>query len=337
LNTITFTIGIAMSPPIEPGQFQVRDYTIDVSFPDHVQLPGGPVPLPPYLSSVFVVSWVDAQGITASQLRSNTYERHLPRHEALAAISELLLAFKLVRIGHADGTAVRTVGVDDTLFYWSQVDGVPSGDLNIRLKASRRAPWKSGSSEDPKITTELARKHIGTNTAPLARRYVRCFELLDHGFFSEAFVIAFSILDDFIQQTLHEQLERKGVLLKAERDSLLRGIKENRLRIYVGPLLRLLCGQDLKSMWPLSKPALDWLNTTRNRIAHAGENASYEDAARGIYVCLKTIVILRDHEVVDVEVTVPLFRHAKVTAAWTRDPPAWIPQGEVAESMDYRS
>jgi len=208
--------------------------------------------------------------------------------------------------------------------------------LNVRLKASRRTPWKTGSSVDPKITTELAKPYIGTDTVPLARRFVRCYELLDHGFFSEAFVVAFSIFDDFVQQTLHEALKAKGIESKSERNGFLRGIKENRLKIYLGPLLKVVCGHDLQSRWPDSGVALEWLNSTRNRIAHAGETADYADAAKGIFVCLKAIVVLKEMGITDAELTVSLFRHAKITAAWTRNPPPWIPAGEVSESMDFR-
>jgi hypothetical protein len=67
------------------------------------------------------------------QLRSKGHLRHLVIHKAINAINEILLAYKLVRIGHIDSCGLRTVGIYDALFYFSVVDGVPSGDLNMKL------------------------------------------------------------------------------------------------------------------------------------------------------------------------------------------------------------
>jgi hypothetical protein len=39
----------------------------------------------------------------------------LPIYDAIDKINEILLAFKLFRIGHIDGCGLRTVGIDDTL------------------------------------------------------------------------------------------------------------------------------------------------------------------------------------------------------------------------------
>lgn len=46
---------------------------------------------------------------------------------------------------------------------------------------------------------------------------------------------------------------------------------------------------------------------------------------------------MREHGLTSVEINVELFRHSKITAAWTKNAPDWIPSGEVAESMDFRS
>jgi hypothetical protein len=260
-------------------------------------------------------------------------------YEALGAINELLLAFKLVRIGHSDGRGIRTIGIGDTLLYFSQIDGTNTGDLNVGLKnyAANNAWQGLSTSNDPHGTTALAAPHIASNSYPVARRYVRCYELLEHGFYSEAFIVAFSVLDDLVQHSLHNLLETKGLNSHEERNELLRGIKESRLKIFLGPLLKVASGHDISDLWPSSSQALTWLNTTRNHIAHSGERVDYATAAKGIFVCLKTLVVLKENGIVHADFTVELFRHAKITAAWTANPPDWIPSGELAESMDFRS
>lgn len=339
MKTISFTVGIGIRGPIEPGEYLVRNYHLQVSYPAVVNLGYNSCEMPKSLSTVFVVSWEDHDESTAKLLQSKTYERHLPIYDVLNVISELLQAYKLVRIGHADARGLRTIGLYDTLFFYPSINGKHIGDLNVGLKnlAGNNA-WPTASpSADPLDTTQLARPHIGKSSLPLARRYVRCYELLEHGFYSEAFIVAFSVLDDFVQQGLHDLLNSKGLKAETERNELLRGIKENRLKLYLGPLLRLVSGQDIEALWPESKAALKWLNNTRNRIAHQAENIDYATAAKGIFVCLKLLVILNKNGVMRAEINIELFRNAKITAAWTSNPQKWIPSGELAESMDFRS
>ena len=336
---VSFTVGVGIRGPIAPGTYTVGRKQIEVSYPPGINIGFAVLEFPKSLSTLFVVSWEDKGGKVASRLNGKGFERHLPIYDALAAIAELLLAYKLVRIGHADGRGLRTIGIGDTLVYFSAVDGVQTGDLNVGLKNYQgNSAWRGVQADvDPHDSTTLAAPHIGTESLPLARRYVRCFELLEHGFYSEAFIVAFSVLDDLVQQVLHEALLQKGLASKTERDELLRGIKENRLKLYLGPVLKLACGRDISSMWPASSAALEWLNSTRNRIAHAAEAVDYAAAAKGIYACLRVVVALKEAGLTNAEITVELFRHAKITAAWTMDAPAWVPAGELAESMDFRS
>lgn len=339
MSKITFTVCVGVRAPIEARDYDVANAKVSVSYPHTINLGFTTIELPKSLSTLFVVSWDDTNDKTANRLRSKSFERHLPVYDALGAINELLLAFKLVRIGHADGLGIRTVGIGDTLLYFPVIDGTRTGDLNIGLKNyADNTAWQSVAiSNDPHGTTNLAIPHIATDTYPVARRYVRCYELLEHGFYSEAFIVAFSVLDDLVQHSLHKLLEKKGLNSREERNELLRGIKESRLKIFLGPLLKIAFGLDIAALWPNSKSALEWLNSTRNRIAHAGETVDHATAAKGIYVCLKTLVVLKENEIIETDFTVELFRHAKITAAWTVNPPDWVPSGELAESMDFRS
>jgi hypothetical protein len=90
-------------------------------------------------------------------------------------------------------------------------------------------------------------------------------------------------------------------------------------------------------LWPSAENALSWLNTKRNRIAHAGHEANYHSASVGIYTCIKILHELYQAELVNSEFTVEFFRHAKITASWTDDSPEWVPRGPVAESTYFAS
>jgi hypothetical protein len=331
---------VGIRAPIEPGAYAVREKTVQVSYPDSIATSVALLQLPKSLSTLFVVSWEDISGTITAQLQSKSHERYLPIYSALEAISDVLRAFKLVRIGHYEGTGLRTIGIGDTLVAFSSIDGCLTGDLNIRLKnydGNNAWPLPDPARGGPYETTKIARPYIGKNTLPIARRYVRCYELVEYGFYAEAFIVAFSVLDDFVQQTLHVLFDGKGLTSKGERNELVRGIKENRLKLFLGPLLKLAYGRDLKDMWPNSVKAMEWLNETRNGIAHRADTIDYATAVWGIYACLKVFVIFNEYGVASTELTVELFRHAKISAAWTSNAPEWVPSGELAESMDYRS
>lgn len=339
MSKIEFTVGVGVRGPIAPGQYTVGNKSIEVSYPPAMDLGFVIIEFPKSLSTLFVVSWEDGSGKTVQRLEAKDFERQIPIYEVLAAISELLLAFKLARVGHSDGHGIRTIGIGDTLMFCSSVDGKPTGYRNVGLKnyEGNNAWVGANTYADLEAATALALPHIGNPTAPVARKYVRCFELLEHGFYSEAFIVAFSILDDFTQQMLHEALEKKGLSAKSEREELLRGIKESRMKLYLGPILKLACGKSIEEMWPDSRQALDWMNSKRNKIAHGSEAVDFASAAKAIYACLKTLVTLRDAGMVQVDIPVTIFRHAKITASWTLDAPAWVPKGKLAESMDFNS
>ena len=275
----------------------------------------------------------------AQQLRSKKAEQLFPILDVLEKINELLLAFKLVRIGHAEGIGLKTIGKQDLLFHYSSVNGKPEGGFMMGLRTYRSEyPWAYPESihpEDPLGTTNLAEPHIGMGTYPVARRYVRCFELLEHGYHTEAVIVAFAILDDLVQQVLHDHLCKKGMTAIKDRNALLIGIKEQRLKLYLGQVLKIVTGKSLQEMWPEAPAALDWLNSTKTNYAHAGSRADYFAAAKAIYVCIKVLVTLHKNKMVHCEFPVEMFRHAKLIAAWTENPPAWVPQGKQAEAFDF--
>jgi hypothetical protein len=331
-------VAVGLRGPVEEGTYQIERRTVEVSYPAQVQFPWGSAELPKSLSTVCKVSWEDVSGETSRRLRSSTYEVHLPIYDVLTTISELFLAFKLARVGHRDGRGLRAVGIGDTLFFSSSIDGVAAGPMNIGLKGyGGNSAWSPSSAPwDTSEATRSALPHVGTSTVPLSRRFVRAFELIEHGFYAEAFLVAFSLLDDFVQRTLDDLLAARDIA-KGDRDELLRGIKEQRLRLFLGPVLRIAFGKDLESMWPQSKKAIEWLNSKRNKIAHSATPIDYASARLGVFACLKAIVVLYEHGATSETVTVEIFREAKITAAWTENPPDWVPRGEAAESMDFRS
>ena len=319
------TICLGLRAPIKIGTYMVDGTKIDVSYPDYWNVGGTRLELPRGLSSLFTMRWFENKAVKPAR-----QERTL---KALDIINELLLAFALVRVGQLDGCGVRTVGLNDTLIYIISVDGQDI-EVNVRLKNA----YNFGTpAEDPFDATSMALPHIGTNTLPVARRYVRCHELLDHGFYSECAIVAFSIMDDLVQQMIDNSLSWRGMTSRSDRKDLIRGIKENRLKIFLGPLLMVLHNKTIGILWPESNNALTWLNELRNKIAHSGYKATYDDAVKSIFVCLKIIYLLNREGFIEAELNVELFRHSKFLAAHVCSPPPWVPTGPVAETMDFET
>ena len=155
-KTIGYHIVVSLLGPIISGQYSVGDCVIDVSYPEFLIIPPrGPVPLPSGMSTMFKVSWGDKSGEDLRKLESKTSVRLEPFYFALAQINELLIAFKLVRIGHINGLEVRMVGEADCLFYAAFVDGVQTGGVNTKLRThlgSNR--WGFANAEHPEDPLE---------------------------------------------------------------------------------------------------------------------------------------------------------------------------------------
>jgi hypothetical protein len=325
MSKIDIVLCVGVKAPIKTGDYALGGTTVSVSYPPQVSFPGiGPLSLPNGLSTVFKMHWEENKTHTAHQWRVL---------KAYAFVNELLLAYGLVRIGHLDGCGVRTVGLNDSLFWFVIIDGVVTESV-VRLKSMME---KLGDKDDPFDATSAASPHIGKDTLPVARRYVRCHELLEHGFYSEAAIVAFSILDDLVQQMLHKGLIFKGMTAKEDRDFLVRGIKDNRLKTFLGPLLKIVHNVTLKDFWAEGDSALESINNLRNKIAHQGYSATYYDAAKTIYACVKTVHLLHTNGLIDAEINLPLFRQSKLLASQVENPPVWVPKEPAASSQDFQS
>jgi hypothetical protein len=264
-----------MRGPLQAREYSVDKYKLTVSYPVFLNFGIGPIQLPVGLSTQFVVSWQDKNKKSEAKLSSKSFERYLVGYEVLEVINRLLLAFKLVCVGHSEGLKVRTVGIGDILYSFVRVDEGESRDLRVSLNM--------GGGIDPRNTTDLAINEITNETRNLDRRYLRCYDLLEQSMYTEAFLIAFSALDDLVQQMLHSILLSKGVIQDNKRNKIIRAVRDDRLKIFLGPLLKAISGIDLTEVWPDGERALDWINKRRNDIAHSGYIADYSTAAQGIF------------------------------------------------------
>ncbi|KQS86923.1 hypothetical protein ASG58_01355 [Rhizobium sp. Leaf383] len=134
----------------------------------------------------------------------------------------------------------------------------------------------------------FTRKSFAEEDIRVARRFAKCFELIELGYYSEVVVLSHSILDDVVQEMLKHQMKEKG-LDDVSADVVIRGIKEQRIKIFLSALLELVSGHSLEKLWSDGNDALAWLNTTRNKIAHNGLSAGRSEAGLANFVSLKII------------------------------------------------
>lgn len=320
MNVITYTLCVLFRGPISPGDYAVRSAMVKVSYPSD-----SPVPFmaelfsyPHEWSTRFDVTWNDPDGKDVERIRRGAELIGMVTHKAFDYVNELLLNFKMVTLGTTYGHGIRTLGDGDLVCDMYQID--QNGVVPFRLM-TLKIHRENG---DP-IVSELARKHLSTETFPIGRRFVRCVELYEHGFYSEAFIVAFSILDDVVQKVLHVQLHKSGMTEEKDRKELVRGIKENRLKLFLGSIMKLVSGIDLEEKWRQYSPALEWMNSIRNGIAHNGKLVDRSTAAKGIFVAVKLVHILHQANLVDVGLQNSLLRLVWINAKWTENPPDWCP------------
>lgn len=119
----------------------------------------------------------------------------------------------------------------------------------------------------------------------------RAVDLLNHGYFLESFIVAFSLLDDVVQQFIITKLPN---LEKSEAKQLLRRIESQRLETYLGTLSRLAIGISILDNKEDANN-IKWINTKRNKVMHGGEEISLEEAQRGITIVFDTLAFLNRH------------------------------------------
>lgn len=323
LDTIKLSMVIGIKAPLAERDYIINDFTITISYDfslPHFKLNN--ISLGQRRATFVEVTWYDDGEKIKNQLTgSSTRGDHLrPVLKALDSVNKLFLSFNLQWVGHSYSSGVRTVGSDDVWMRYCSINNQIISGLNMS-----RDIFPSSEDGDVVSITEKIIPHIKKDTFPVARRFIRCFELINHGFYAESLIVSFAILDDTIQTMLHAQLEKKGMTDKKQREALLRGIEKNRLKIYLGQLLYILTDLILDDIWKNSSVAIEWFNRIRNKIAHRGLIVKHGDASKAIYVSIKTLTILSENNLIDFELPSQMYRQAQIYASWTDNPPKWVP------------
>lgn len=341
-------LAVAIRGPLLPGIYRLNEAEIIVSYPSSAQLLGKEWELPRGLCTTLVVAWAEKDGRPRKEVIA-FYHDSATRPalgRALTYINQLFMAYKLARLNHIDTRHIRTVGEADVLYFYVLADGEQVGTSSSSMALigfPQAAPQtfeaiqvKDGKAEtviyedmsqfDPYSTTFLAVQHFAGKTHPEGRRLVRCFELEEHGYYAEALIIAFAVLDDLVQEMLRRLLRTRGLTAVQEQNLLLRGIKENRINSFLGPLLKLVHGKSLAELWPESSKALTWLNKTRNEVAHGGVTVTKREAILSVYVVLHCLRVLNTDNAISVDIPDEVYKYGAILAKRVPNVPAWVPK-----------
>jgi hypothetical protein len=130
--------------------------------------------------------------------------------------------------------------------------------------------------------------------AGVTRRVMSALDLINLGFYTESFVSLFSLVDDLTQEVIKAGMAKQGLDGEQQR-SVLRAIKEDRLKHFLGTLA-ILCGW--KSLAHENAVLYDSLlksNTLRNSIMHGSARLFRRQAIDASNTLIETIEWLRSN------------------------------------------
>ena len=221
---------------------------------------------------------------------SSAEEVHRLFELALSAISDALLWTKSREVvGTAFSFVRQVVTTDAKAFFVAAENGTLVGWINPAFQFNKASAAMIAGFLSNMIVEN------GPSSAPLlpvVLRVMAAQDLINLGFYTESFVSLFSLADDLTQEVTKAGLRQKG-FAEHEQKSLLRAIKEERLRVYLCDLAKLCGWSSLAEQDPSLFKALMATNTLRNNVMHGSRRMTRGDAIENSNVLLRLIGHLR--------------------------------------------
>jgi len=275
---------------IYPVEFKEPDIRCLVAhaFPKNITNPERGIEIDVTDCTVFTVTHVGQGGIDigATKEIKKIFER------SISAISEVTIWIKTKdKIGKMSSFTRQIGTVDVKAFFAQGADERLVGWLNPAFTLHRdAAAMMSGFLSNMIVSNGPAANPV----PPITRRVMSSVDLISLGFYTESFVNLFSLLDDLTQEVIKSGMAQKG-LSEEDQKSMLRAIKEERLKIYLCNLAKL-CGW--KSLEEENKgfyKKLVKVNTIRNKIMHGSRRLSLEEVVGSSDVLLDLFDWLRQN------------------------------------------
>lgn len=326
--------------PILPMSYKIGPFQIEVSYPKSMYLFNRRVAIPFSLCTRLKISWEEKSKIKISDfVRDGQKYQRRAFELCLLAANQFFSAFKLAKINHTETAHLRTVGEVDALYYFVKMNGKQIGSFlsspalssfhDARMQTVKAYSNKGikkikvAASFDPSSITLHAIRHLGGVSSPISRRFVRCFELQDHGYYTEALIVSFSILDDLIQQSIIQKMNSLSINEKSAKE-IIRAIKDNRMKMFLGGLLKLLCGNSVLDKWDNAEKAIDYINGKRNSAAHAGFTANKSESVICINICIRILREISELGLIEHDFDHEMIYYSNILVSFLEEPPSWL-------------
>ncbi len=226
---------------------------------------------------------------TSSYVELEEYSERIPKLKKLNEniflnhIEKINYAIDLIRFSYKDGKLtgnlrLRNIGKYDFLFH------------KLIINNNNQTSTLSVSYGD-KIASHVEIENL-SNIVPFEwRTFTRAKDLLLLGFFNESLIVGFNLLDYCVQKTIKSLMINLST--DKEKEELLRQIKEQRLKTYLGSLFKTLTGKDFFNE-KITEKKLHKLNSKRNKIVHSGQNCDYEEVCESLEVIFHAIQTLNE-------------------------------------------
>lgn len=261
------------------GQLPSSEFkaTISMSYLDYIELGHG-FRVDTKLCTSFVITTTlpFAAGLVEAKTWVTNNGSLVLNERILPVLNHFLLHLKYVEPDPFHTAVVRNVGELDLVYYNIGVDG-----------ESRYARGTSTifSGKLPESRTVIDRMEISRSLPKEWVILLRSVDLVNHGYYMEGLVIAFSLLDAMAQDFVKDRLPN---ISSDEARQLLKRIQTSRLYVFLGSLTRIAIGKSPLDETPMAEE-IRWLNDKRNAIMHQGEDCSHEEAQRGITAVHETL------------------------------------------------
>lgn len=245
---------------------------------------------------------------TSSYVEMEEYVEEAPKIKALDKsiflnhIEKINYAIDLIRFSYKEGKftnmlRIRNIGEHDFLFHKLIVN-------------DKRASTSYSASYGDKTASHIEIEKLSESVPFEWRTFTRAKDLLHLGFFNESLIIGFNLLDYCVQKTIKSLMS--NLTNDFEKEQLLRQIKEQRIRTYLGSLFKALTGIDFYDE-KITEKKVEKLNLKRNKIVHSGQNCSYNEVCESLQTIFYTIQRLneRANQKFEIPFEIILYKHGK--------------------------
>jgi hypothetical protein len=293
LTSLTAILGPAQ---LVPGRHPVKlidppaECLISYSFPDIIEEVRCQLKLPVDDCTVFSITHVGQSGdsLTAGDAEAKWHAADAILEQALQTISDFVIWSKTKEQIGTTSAFTRQVGrLDVKCFVINRRDEELIVFQNPVFSATRQMLNMSAGL----FLNAIVANSLAVDPVPaIVRRVMSSLDLLNLGFYTEAVVTAFALVDDLVQEIIRAALHGKGLDAKQQK-KLLR--VNDRLNTYLTRLTKFCGWKSLADDSPELYERLMNVNNLRNRIMHGSIRLSRAKTLEPVNALLDTIDWLR--------------------------------------------